>query len=83
MQATARLLEDASHKFQLTGEERWFIEFCELVSDIKGLNPQVISDTAHKLLSQPPNSNIIFFNIETIIFRYFDIIPMSQFIYWR
>ncbi|CAG9330078.1 unnamed protein product [Blepharisma stoltei] len=38
MQATARLLEDASHKFQLTGEELWFMEFCELVSDIKGLS---------------------------------------------
>ncbi|CAG9335133.1 unnamed protein product [Blepharisma stoltei] len=38
MQATARLLEDASHKFQLTGEEPWFIEFCKLVFDIKGLS---------------------------------------------
>ncbi|CAG9330091.1 unnamed protein product [Blepharisma stoltei] len=38
MQATAMLLEDASHKFKLTGEEPWFMEFCELVSDIKGLS---------------------------------------------
>lgn len=37
LQALTNLMEETSQRFQLAGEELWFMEFCELVSDIKGL----------------------------------------------